>query len=111
MSRMGPAYQRLRTGYGSGFKADLGLIVQRELLPLEGAPKTLFHRLPLYGPNVHLRLEESIAIAPILLGLIHRRVCVFDECLGVQPVFRVDADAYACRDVKLVMADKIRFSQ
>ena len=63
---------------------DLRLVVQREFLPLQGAPQALLDRLPLHGADVHRRLEELIALAPVLLGLVHRGVGVLDQRLRIQ---------------------------
>ena len=103
--RMGPADQRFGAGDRSGPEVDLGLIVQSELAPLQGAPQALLDRLPLDGPHVHLRLEELVALAAVLLGLVHGCVGVLDQGLDVEPVVGEDAHADAGGDVKLVLVD------
>src|SRR5882724_13561459 len=104
-SRMRPAYQRFRAGNLACPQIDLRLIVQREFLPLQGAPQTLLDGLTLHGPDIHGRLEILIALTPIFLGLVHRGVRVLDERFRIQAVIRIDAYANACGDVKIVLVD------
>ena len=47
-----------------------------KFLPFQGAPQASFHGLSLDRPNIHLRLEEPIALTAIFLGLVHRGVGV-----------------------------------
>ena len=80
---MRPAYQRFRPGNRSRPQIDLRLVVQRQFLPLQGAPQALLDGLPLDGADVHGRLEELIALAPLFLRLVHRGVGVLDQRLRI----------------------------
>ena len=104
---MRPAYQCFRAGNLSCSQIDLGLVVQREFLPFQGAPQALFDELPLYGSDVHGWLEKLIALPSVFLCLVHRGIRVLDECLGIQTVVWIDTQADACGDVKIVPVDRV----
>src|ERR1700737_465820 len=81
---MRPAYQRLGADNRSGPQIDLGLVVQSEFLPLQGAPQALLDGLPLDGADVHGRREKLIVLTAVFLGLVHRGVGVLDERIRMQ---------------------------
>ena len=83
--RMTPADERLGADDRAGLQIHLRLVVQHELLPLEGAAQAALERLPLDGADVHVRLEELIVVAPAVLGVVHRGVRILDQCLRVLP--------------------------
>ena len=64
--------------------------------------------MPLHRPDVHRRLEKLKAPAPIFLGLVHCRVRVLDERVGVRAIGGIDADADTCGDVEIVLVDEMR---
>ena len=73
-----PAYQRLYSRDLTRVEIYLRLIMQQELFALEGAAQATFEGLPLYGLQIHFRLEELEIVAPVFLGVVHRRVRILD---------------------------------
>jgi hypothetical protein len=60
--------------------------------------------------NAHMWAEELIALPPILLGMIHGGVRIFDQCLGIIAIAGIETDTDAHCDVNLVLIYKVDFS-
>ena len=56
-------------------------------------------------------LEKLTVVASILLGVIHRKISVLDQCLAIHTVFGIGHDADARRDMQFVMIDPVRSAQ
>ena len=89
----------------AGAQVHARLVVQQQLVALDGAAQALLHREPLVGELVHLGGEELEGVAPLGLRAVHRGVGVLQQRLHVGPVLRIEADARAAGDVQLALAD------
>jgi hypothetical protein len=76
-------------------------------VPFHGVAQTVFEELPLECADVHVRFEELIVIAPSVLGVVHRKIRMLHQCLGVRPVIGVDDDTDAHREVQIVLIDAV----
>ena len=83
-----PAYERLDARDGSCLEIYLRLVMQQQFLAFKGISQLAFQRLALDGPKIHVFLKELVIVAPILLGVIHRRVGILDQCLRIFAVIR-----------------------
>ncbi len=111
---MAPTDQRLEAGDLAGAEVDDGLVVERQLVAVEGVAQLPFHLQPLHRPRSHLGVEEDAAGAAALLGPVHRRVGVADQQLGVDvPIFSRagDGDADAGADEVVDAVDRERLGE
>ena len=108
---MNPAGKRFRPDDCSHLQIDLVLVVQLEFVPFKGVPQILIERLALYSVDVDVGLEVLIALAPVLLGLIHRGVRILEECIRILAVAGIEADANARCDVDLKVIDGMSFRE
>ena len=69
------------------------LIVQFELVALDGGAKVLLQRAAFAQPHVHVGLEEADRSARFALGAIERRIGIREQRGLVVPVRRIDRDA------------------
>ena len=76
--------------------------MQCELVALRCPPQLCVESQALDHDVIHLLSVELEAVAPELLGAIHRRACVAQQRLRVLPVLRIDADAHAAGGMKFV---------
>ncbi len=74
MLRMVPADQRFGTGHLLRGHADLGLVVQEQLLAANGPAQVGQQPELLFGAVIHPVGEQHEGVAPGFLGLVHRRV-------------------------------------
>ena len=109
MLRVVPANQRLRAGDLSGIQVDFGLIVHGQFAAIQSAAQTFFNGLALDGPDVHGRFEKLIVLPAVFLGLVHRRVGILDQGLGIEAIVGIDAEADAGGDVQVVLIDGMGF--
>ena len=90
--RMPPAQERLETN-DLAAKAPLWLVVEFELVALDGGAKILLQRAAFAQPHVHVGLEEADRAARFVLGAIERRIGIREQRGLVIPVRRIDRDA------------------
>jgi hypothetical protein len=57
--------------------------------------------LPLDSLEIHLRFKELEIVAPMFLGVVHRRVSTLYQGFRILSVSRVDADADAAIDMQI----------
>jgi hypothetical protein len=100
--RLLPADQGLDARDLTGDKIYLGLIVQQELIALDGAAQAAFKRLPLHRSEVHFRGEELEIVAAVFLGVVHGGVGILYERFRILAIGRIDADTNAAVDVQVV---------
>ena len=81
--RVHPAEQRLDAVVGTLVEANDRLVVDLELVQLEGALQLGLELEPLDHALVHRRLEHAIAALAVALGHVHRDVGVPQQLLGV----------------------------
>ena len=92
-------------------RSTLGWYRISELVALDGAPQLCLQHEPLDRRRAHLRREEAVAVAAVLLGVVHRRVRVADQVDDVVGVARAQGDADAAGDVELVLVQLERPAQ
>src|SRR5690606_18008099 len=93
--RMLPAHQRLIADDLHRLQANLRLVVQHELVLVQGRPQRLLQRELLDVRQVQRRVEEPVLTTPRLLGRVHRGIGITDQIVNFLPVPRADADADA----------------
>jgi hypothetical protein len=98
MLRVAPAQQSLEAQDDAGAHVDLGLVIERELFGLKGRLHAAERLEVCFCAAVVLGVEEQEAIAPGLLGPIHRVVGMAQQGVGVGMVDRVDGRANAGGD-------------
>ena len=76
---------------------------------VEGSAKVVFEQAPFLLVGVHLRGEDAVEAAPVLLGAIERRVGLAQQRPAVEPVAREtrDADARPDREAEAVGPDRL----
>jgi hypothetical protein len=80
-----PAQESLRTGQGPIGERHLGLIVQYKLLALERPPEPLFDTHALGGPHCQLLGIETVSIAALGLGVVHRGIRRLEQRVPIPP--------------------------
>jgi len=93
--RMHPAQQRLGLVDAPAAQADDGLVVQHELVVVDRGAQVLHQLLAPEGCLLHRTDEVVEAVAPGILGAVHRLIGVADQAVGVAAVLRVNGDADA----------------
>src|SRR5208282_3537447 len=109
--RVVPAYQCLDAGDFACGEIYLRLIVQHELVSLEGVAQVAFERLALDSLRIHFGREELEIVAAAFFGVVHRGIRMLDERFGIPSVFRIDADADAAVDMEIVPLDGVGRSE
>ena len=105
MHRAAPAHQCLGADHTQRAGFDLRLVVDHELLIVEGTPQAFLDREPARGSDAHRVREELIAVLALLLGAVHRHVSVLEQGVAEVAVTRVARDAEAYAGLHLVTAD------
>ena len=103
MLRMLPAQQRLKAVHVPRSHVDLGLVVQQELLLVQGFLDAAYGQRAFFGAAAVLGVEEQVAIATGLLGAVHGVVGVAQQGVGVAAVNGVDRGAHAGGDLHGVL--------
>ena len=104
--RVLPAHQGLVRHDLPALHRDDRLVVHAQLVAAERAPQVAFQREAPRRRKVHLLGEELVVGAAHLLRVVHGRVGVADQRLGVAPVVGKDADADRGRDHQLALLDE-----
>jgi hypothetical protein len=99
--RVVPAHQRFHAAQAVAHAVDLGLVVQLELLELDRAAQVALQLQLLGGVGAHVGLEHHVVAAARALGLVHGRVGVGHELVGLA-LFRMQHDADRARDLQLL---------
>lgn len=60
-----------------------------------------------HSESTNFWIEKLIPIAPIVLGEVHRVVCIAHQCFGILPILRENADADCGADQKVMGSDGI----
>ena len=92
--RVLPAHQPLRA-HQLPACIHLRLVVQTQLVFTQAGTQGVFQRNALHHAGVHLWVKETDAVAPIVLGLIHRQIGVLHQVLNadLQPQKQHHTDA------------------
>src|SRR6185437_7121983 len=88
MSRIVPTKQRLNPFDAAGGHADLRLVVQQELLLIEGDTQLVLERQALGDVAVHLELVVQVLLAR-LLGSFQSRFRTLGQGIGIVAIHRV----------------------
>lgn len=102
--RVIPSYERLEAGDPLGVQGHHRLIVEHELLLLDGPLQVTLELQPLQHGRMHLRLEEHVVPFAVSFGHVHCNVrvahqLVCPESEGLIVEHRGDADAGVCGDL------------
>jgi serine/threonine-protein kinase len=100
-----PSHQRLAADHPPVAQVHLRLVEDHELVALHRAAELALHHQPLDRGRAHLAREEAVAVAAVLLGVVHRRVRVADQVDDVVGIPRAQRDADAAGDVQLVLVE------
>ena len=100
-----PAHQGLGTADVPAFQADHRLVMHRQRALLECAAQSGFEMDAPHRALGDALLVKVESVAPAVLGLVHRRVGMLHQRLGVPAVLRVQADADAGGNMQRVIAD------
>jgi hypothetical protein len=106
-----PTHQCLHADDLPGAHVDARLDVQPQLVAFDRLSDP--HQLELVGliGLILHRLEELVAIAPLLLGLIHRVIGVTQEGVRIACVLREERDAGASGDGERMAVDQDGLSE
>jgi hypothetical protein len=83
--RVVPAQQRLGAAHLAGVDVHDRLVMQRKLVALQRAAQRRLDVQALGAARGELGREEAIRVPPQLLRVVHRRVGILEERLGVEP--------------------------
>src|SRR5918997_1052644 len=97
-----PARERFEAHYPSALEPHDRLVVNHELPALHSAPEVGLELKERDGSSMHRRIKDGVARPTPLLGLVHRRVGVPENLLGLVVVGRADYHPYARRGEELV---------
>ena len=85
--------------------------MQHEFVTVDGVAQSVFDRLTLERGHIQVRFEELIVVASAVFRLVHRKVGIFEQSLGVDCVIRIRDDPDAGGDINRVLADLVRLVQ
>ena len=107
--RMAPAYQGFHAHDAPARNAELGLIMQRQLIAFQGVAQRISQLQPVERAGVHFLRVALISVAAAPFHGVRRALRVLDQRDGVLPVGRINGDAGAERDEELAPVDPQRF--
>ena len=102
---MTPADKRLHPHDPARFQIQLGLVMEKNLLTVQGLAQAVFNGQPLGDPLVHGRGENPIGVLAAFLGAVHGGVRVLDQGVLILPVFGIEGDAQADGEIELLPLD------
>ena len=106
-----PAHQRFEAGDGAGLERDDRLVMQYELVALDGAPQRGLDRQALQRPRIHRLAVKGEVVPPFLLRVVHRRVGRLDQAIGAVCVVGIDRDTDARTHDRLVLEQRKGFDK
>src|ERR1700683_1984891 len=106
-----PPNEGLNTGDESRFEIDLGLVMKQEFVALKNIPQLALEGLTLDGMETHFPVKELVIVAPVFLGVIHRRVGILDQRVSILAGFGECTDPDACGDVKSMFSNSVNLFQ
>ena len=107
--RVLPPDQGLGTDECTRAHVDLGLVIQHELLQVEGIAD-LFEALAMaLGCRIMGQVEQMPAVAPRLLGKVHGLVGMAHQQVGIDAILGVDRHADAGRHPQCAITHHHRF--
>ena len=101
--RVVPAQQGFEAEHAAAAHVHLGLVVEDELLLVQGLLHATDGHHALFGAAAVFGVEEQVAVAAGLLGAVHRMVGVAQQGVGIAAVDRVDRGAHARGDLHRVL--------
>ena len=78
-----PAQQRFQAGQAVGLQAQLGLVIQQQLVALDGVAQVVLDELAAMGFGIQLRGEHLPAVLAAGLGLVQRQAGLLHQLLGM----------------------------
>ena len=96
-----PSQQRLEPGNLQAAQIDDRLVVDHQLIVEQRAPQAVLEGDPQQSLGIYNGVEELVVVSSFSLCLIHGRVGILDERLGLLAVFGVEADSDAGGDEEL----------
>ena len=100
--RVLPAQQRFEANDRPARRAVLRLIEQTQLVAIQRLPQVVIKLQLRLRQRVHGRLEEVVAVAAVVLGVIHRGVGVKHQLALVLAITGINGDADTQRHHQLV---------
>jgi hypothetical protein len=106
---MPPAQQCLGADHCSSVGIDDRLVMHLELASVEGAAEIVLQCKALKSGGRHRLGVGLVTVTTLLLGLVHRSVCVHQQRIEVLAVIGVNGDAYAriYEDLVAIDADRM----
>ena len=105
---MGPAGQGLDADQGTGAQVDLRLVVEPQLVQLQGLAQLSLQQDALEGGVGHVLGIELVVVASPVLGAVHGGIGVLQQGLDRLAIAGIDADAHAGGDIELMGAQPQR---
>jgi hypothetical protein len=102
-----PAHQRLEAGDPASLQVDDRLIIELKITPRDRLAQVEFQASAQFGLQSHLRLEETVDAASVLLGAIHREVGLLQQRRRVAVSAVEDRNADAGAYIDLVASDEV----
>jgi len=81
--RVLPPQQRLYTHDPGGLQIPFGLVVQQKFMFLKPLLQAIFKRDAVHDPRVHSGGEKLVLTLPLLLRLVHGRICAFHQAFHI----------------------------
>ncbi len=106
---MFPSNQRFHANGAPGLQGNLWLVLQEEFTALQRMAQYGFHTKSFSYLLIQFLGIELHVVAPLLLGAVHCRVGVFQQCICVRTVDRIDAEADTAGNLQLAVVDQDRF--
>jgi len=103
--RVVPAQQRLESGEFAGRELELRLVMQAQLVAVQGAAQLALDRHAAQRAVAHRGLEERVAAVGAALGEVHRQIGVVQQGGRIPAISGAECHADARRHDDLVLAD------
>jgi hypothetical protein len=100
-----PAQQGLQTDYRGIGKTHLGLVEQAQFGALQGVAQTVFHLHAPGRPGGHVGGEELVVGTPQALGVVHRRIGIAGQAVGIAGIGGIQGDADTGADHHVVTGE------
>ncbi len=103
-----PAQQRFGADDAAILEADLGLVVQFQLIALERTAQRIFQLQRMHGAGLHFGSEKAVTVAPALFGAVHRGVGPLRQRVEIVAVAGIHRNPDRGRDGQLILLDVVR---